>query len=213
MISVNEKYISANSKDNLILKNPKDVPYMVFTVNNTLFDRTQPVNFVDEYGVKYNSLAHYIAYQKALLLGLSGEACAEIREFYRNVYPIIRETDILPYEMKINSMYHDEMERVPVELKMEWHNNCVKYATQGIMLLAETNSEYMVSLVGTGNDVLVEDSSSLLWGIIIKEDKDMPYPKKWIGDNGFGQALMAARDILKSKVKKLKFEFLSKKVF
>ena len=213
MISITDKQLNICSRDILIAENPKELPYITFSVNNSLFDRTHPSGFKDEYGVKYNSLAHYIAYQKAVALKLSGEACAEMRSFYNNKYPITRETDSLPYEERFNEHFFDEVQRVPGELRVGWKRDCVRYAVQGIMMLAEQNSEFRISLLGTGEDVLVEDSSSLLWGIGVSDDKDIPFPKRWAGDNGYGQALMAARELLKPSIKKKIFQLLNKKMF
>lgn len=213
MISITDKQLNICSRDTLIAENPKELPYITFSVNNSLFDRTHPATFIDDYGVKYNSLAHYIAYHRTLVFRLSAEACSEMRSFYKNKYPVTRENDSLPYESQFNDLFLDEIERVPGDLRLEWKNDGIKYAVQGIMLLADQNNEFKTSLIGTDNNVLVEDSASLMWGIGVSDDKDIPFPKRWTGENGYGQALMAARELLKPSKKKKIMELLNKRIF
>jgi len=194
---VNKKHLLETSRDYLILSNPKEKAYDIFVVNETQFDRTAPMTINDEQGNVYRSVAHYIACRKIKFLMLSQEMFDDCLKNYTISFPITEESCYCDFETDLYTKYEQEVSLLPETVRYSWREIYIQVAVESIMLMLEQHNYWVKELLKTGNKVLCEVSSSIAWGTDT-ENKflKIAYPKKWNGENGYGQALMITRTIL-----------------
>lgn len=197
----NEKVLE-NAKDTLITADRKHRGYILSIVNETILDRTYATKFlVDD--IYFNSLAQYILYRRCKLLNLSSELIADVAQHYKAPFPITVETDEIPWEVQFFDNNFDIISEARRNTGLIWKEQCVFVATEAILELAKQSSTFRVALLETHNNVIVEMSKSLLWGIDAQSSllSDIAHPELWGGENCYGQALMTAREILKAEAK------------
>lgn len=194
---VKKKHLSETSRDYLIISNPKEKAYDTLVVNGTQFDRTTPIQIKDEQGNTYQSISHYIACRKIKFLGLSQEMFDECLKQYTIPTPVIESFDYCEFETNLYAKYKLDIDLLSGIARFSWREHYVQIAVEGIMLALQQYNQLRKALIGTGNKVLCEVSASIAWGTDT-ENKflKVAFPKKWTGENGYGQALMIARAIL-----------------
>lgn len=195
-----EKQLEETSKDYLIVRNPKEKPYDIFVVNGTSLDRTSAVELTDESENVYTSVAHYIACRKIQLLRLPSEMLEECIKDYVVESPVTMEYSYCEYEDALYAKYSREVAMLPENIWYSWRENYVKLAVEGIMLMLQQHRRLRQDLINTGTKVLCEVSKSLAWGTDTDDSfLKLAFPKRWQGENGYGQALMIARQLLMEK--------------
>ena len=194
-ITISDKQLYDYSRDCLASK-CRDFDYVL--TNDTCLDRTYPTTFKDTKGHEFNSLDHFLAYSKMIAFEASPKVLSAYLRYYVVEYPVCRHCDENNHEYKIREPYSSELALIPAVRKVHWKLTHVAAACEGILLLAQQNEDFRSALLSTGKNILCECSANILWGT----DCDMlgsqlRNPITWKGENGYGQALMVVRNILK----------------
>lgn len=194
---VTPKLLYETSRDYLVLSNPKEKPYDIVLTNDTVLDRTYSFEF--EYEDKiYKSIAHCIACCKLKFLGASQEMIDECYKNYEIQAPMTREFSFCDFETDLYTKYDNVMSLIPESIRTSWKERYVAVAVEVIMTALPQNSEVRKALMDTNIKVICELSGSIAWGVDCDDNfLRLAYPKHWGGENGYGQALMIARTLMK----------------
>lgn len=110
--------------------------------------------------------------------------------FYDRHYNSVEQC-MLAEKSRLVGLYGEEM----------WKNTRYEVAVDVNMAKFWQNPRLKQILIDTGDKIIVEDSlQDVVWGIgLEKSHPDAVSPKKWLGTNLFGFALMEVRDVLNVK--------------
>ena len=150
----------------------------IFDTRLSPLSNMYPVPFTVE-GQTYSCAHQYNAYQKTLLFG-DPEAAGKI----------------------LNTTDPDELSRIPVEgfIKEKWKKHEEQIMIDAVVHKFSQNDKLMECLFNTGELHLGQMSNNRRYGTGMTIDSDDALNKeRWTGENRGGEALMAARDILRSQ--------------
>ena len=185
-----EEELSKNARINI-----KPGSYITFTVNETPLDRTfkQEIKIDDK---KFNCIAHYIQYKKCQTWGLKQDTCDYILYKYAADYPTKTNKSSIVFEDHFYDQYIAEIASVPNQYKTKWREECPLVTAEAILSAYEQSEKFKKTLCDTKNSLIIELSSSILWGIDTKDftTDTISNPINWEGENLYGQILMAIRD-------------------